>query len=132
MVAASPEVRQFDTPHVPHNWESQVIFEEETRTLFCGDLGAQAGEAQPAVTEDDITEGALEAEARFRQTSCLTACTTTLRTLADLAPRTLAIMHGSSFRGDGAETLKQLASGYEERFAPEIAFATDRGTDASS
>lgn len=32
------------TPHVPHNWESHVFFEQETRTLFCGDLCTQLGD----------------------------------------------------------------------------------------
>lgn len=119
-------LRQLDTPHVPHNWEAQVLFEEETATLLCGDLGTQLGDP-PALTEDDIVEGALEAEAAYRQTSSLTALVSTLRTLAELRPRTLAIMHGASYRGDGAWMLKRLAAAYEERFSPEVAFATDRG-----
>ena len=36
-------VRHLATPHVPHNWESQVLFEETTGTLLCGDLFSQAG-----------------------------------------------------------------------------------------
>ena len=31
-------VRYIDTPHVPHAWESGLIFEETTKTLFTGDL----------------------------------------------------------------------------------------------
>jgi len=33
----------------------------------------------------------------------------TLRRLAGLAPETLALMHGSSFRGDGGAALQGLA-----------------------
>jgi glyoxylase-like metal-dependent hydrolase (beta-lactamase superfamily II) len=29
-------VRHLDAPHVPHNWESQVLYEEQTGTLLCG------------------------------------------------------------------------------------------------
>ncbi len=36
-----------------------------------------------------------------------------LRRLADLEPTTLALMHGSSFHGDGGAALRQLATGYE-------------------
>jgi glyoxylase-like metal-dependent hydrolase (beta-lactamase superfamily II) len=31
-------VRHLAMPHVPHNWESQVLFEEATGTVLCGDL----------------------------------------------------------------------------------------------
>jgi len=41
-------LRQISTPHVPHGWEAQVLFEETTRTLLCGDLFSQVG-APPAV-----------------------------------------------------------------------------------
>ena len=34
-------VRQISTPHVPHGWEAQVLFEETTGTLLCGDLFSQ-------------------------------------------------------------------------------------------
>jgi len=37
--------------------------------------------------------------------------------LADLAPGTLAIMHGSSYSGDGAKALLALADDYERRLA---------------
>ena len=94
--------------------------------LFCGDLATQLGDG-PGVTEDDVIEAALTAEAAFRQMSCLTAATATMRTLAQLSPQTLAIMHGSSYTGDGGAVLKALADAYEERVMPELSFAMDRG-----
>ena len=36
-------VRFLATPHVPHNWEAQVLYEETTGTLLCGDLYARPG-----------------------------------------------------------------------------------------
>ena len=39
----------------------------------------------------------------------------------------LAIMHGSSYTGDGGATLKTLADAYEDSFMPELSFAMDRG-----
>lgn len=115
-------VRHLNTPHVPHNWEARVLFEETTGTLFCGDLFTQVG-GQAAFIEDGLVERALDAEAAFRQISCLTAAVTTLRSLADLKPHTLAVMHGSSYQGDGAAALHALADALEERFSPETEFA---------
>ncbi|KIZ18471.1 MBL fold metallo-hydrolase [Streptomyces natalensis] len=115
-------VRHFNTPHVPHNWEARVLYEETTGTLLCGDLFTHIGNGPP-VTGDDLVEPALEAEAVFRQTSCLTAAVQTLHELAALAPKTLAVMHGSSFHGDGAAALHALADGMQARFSPEPEFA---------
>lgn len=106
-------VRVLETPHVPHNWESQVIMEEETGTLFCGDLGTQLGDG-PALATGGIADAAQDAEATFHQLSSPAAAATTLRELAELAPRTLAIMHGSSFHGDGTGELRALATAYEQ------------------
>jgi hypothetical protein len=39
-----------------------------------------------------------------------------LRRLGDLSPATLAIMHGSSFRGDSAKALYDLADAYEQQY----------------
>jgi len=126
--ALSRRVVQLDTPHVPHNWEAQVIFEEDTGTLFAGDLGTQLGDP-PAVTDEDLTDAVVEAEEAFRQTSSLTAYVTTMRRLAELSPSTLAIMHGGCFSGDGAALLEAVAAAYEQRF-DERAFAVSAGAFA--
>lgn len=109
-------VRHLDTPHVPHGWEARVLFEETTRTLLCGDLFTHLGDG-PAVTEADLVAPAEQAEDMFHAT-CLTPGTgATLRRLAELAPSTLAVMHGSSFTGDGRSALLRLADGYDARLA---------------
>jgi flavorubredoxin len=105
-------VRQISTPHVPHGWEAQVLFEETTGTLLCGDLFSQVG-APPALTSDDIVEPALMAEGMFHATALAPHTASTIRSLGDLAPTTLAVMHGSSFQGDGKGALYQLAAAYE-------------------
>lgn len=106
-------VRHIDTPHVPHGWEARVLFEETTSTLLCGDLFTHTGD-RPAITADDIIGPARAAEEGFGAT-CLTPNTgPTIRRLADLAPKTLAIMHGSSFNGDCRRALLDLAAYYEE------------------
>lgn len=112
----SKRLRQISTPHVPHGWEAQLLFEETTRTLLCGDLFSQVG-APPALTTDDLLDPALTAEAMFHAT-CLTPQTApTLRTLGDLDPTTLAVMHGASFQGDGRKALYELAGAYEDLHA---------------
>jgi flavorubredoxin len=108
-------VRHIDTPHVPHAWEARVLYEETTGTLLCGDLFTHLGDG-PALTSDDIVGPAMEAEAIFRA-SCLAPDTTsTMRRLGDLAPRTLALMHGSSYTGDGGKVLSDLADAYEQQY----------------
>lgn len=105
-------VRQISTPHVPHGWEAQVLYEETTGTLLCGDLFSQIG-AGPAVTTDDVVEPALATERMFHASSLAPQTAETLRQLGDLHPTTLAIMHGMSFWGDGKAALYDLAAGYE-------------------
>lgn len=108
-------VRHIDTPHVPHAWEARVLYEETTNTLLCGDLFTHLGNG-PALTSDDIVEPAMEAEAIFRSSSLAPDTTVVLERLADLEPTTLALMHGSSFTGDGGHALRSLATAYDERF----------------
>ena len=57
-------LRYIDTPHVPHGWDAGVIFEERTKTLFCGDLFTHLGNP-PAITEGDIIGPAMAAEDLF-------------------------------------------------------------------
>jgi flavorubredoxin len=115
-------VRQISTPHVPHGWEAQVLFEETTGTLLAGDLLCQLG-AGPPVTTGDILEGALRAEATFGATSLAPRTPATLRALGDLTPKMLAIMHGSSFSGDGRRVLHDAAAAYERLVAASTAAA---------
>lgn len=114
------QVRWIDTPHVPHGWDAGLLFEETTSTLLCGDLGSHTG-AVPALTENDVVGPASAAEDMFGAT-CLTAATApTIRRLAGLAPKTLGIMHGASFAGDGAAALEALADDYDRRFQASLA-----------
>jgi len=105
-------VRHLDTPHVPHGWEARVLFEETTRTLLCGDLFTHIGDG-PALTENDVVAPAKIAEEMFRASNYSAATGATIRGLAKLQPTTLALMHGSSFRGDGARALLDLAEVYD-------------------
>ena len=113
--ALARRVIELSTPHVPHNWESHMFFEQETGTLFLGDLLTQIGDG-PAITSDDLLSAAIEAEDLFHQTSLSSLVPETYRRLADLNPPRLAIMHGSSYDGDCATLLRQMADVYEERY----------------
>jgi flavorubredoxin len=114
-------IRYVDTPHVPHGWDAGVLYEETTETLFCGDLFTHTGNG-PALTAADIVGPAIAAEALFQYTSLGPATAPTVRKLADLAPRRLALMHGSSFSGDAAGAVRSLADHYEERLRAAVAW----------
>ena len=105
-------VRHIDTPHLPHGWDARLLYEETTATLFCSDLFAHGGDP-PALTEADIVGPAMAMERMVRATSVTSTTGAELRRLADLAPRTLALMHGASFRGDTRAALAALATELE-------------------
>ena len=104
-----------DTPHVPHNWEARVLFEETTRTLLCGDLFTSLGNG-PALSDDDPIGPAIEGEDLFHASSLGPSTAPTMRRLADLEPKVLAVMHGSSYQGDGGASLRSLADAYESKY----------------
>jgi flavorubredoxin len=107
-------VRFIDTPHTPHGWDAGVLYEESTRTLLCGDLFTQLGDG-PALTDGDVVGPAIAGEDLFQYSSLAPGMGATIRSLAKLAPRTLALMHGPSFSGDGAAALRALADSYDRR-----------------
>jgi flavorubredoxin len=104
-------LRFVPTPHVPHNWESGLWFDETTRTLLAGDLFTSLGDG-PALVDTDLIEGAMVAEEVFHATSLGPTVPETMRQLAKLGPTTIACMHGSSFTGDGGAQLLALADRY--------------------
>ena len=107
-------LRYIDTPHVPHGWEAGVFYEEVTGTLLCGDLFTHLGNTS-AVTDKDIVAPAIEAEKLFHYTSLGPATAPNVRKPAALSPRTLAVMHGASFHGEGETALRGLADFYARR-----------------
>jgi flavorubredoxin len=109
-------VRFIDTPHTPHGWDAGVLYEESTRTLLCGDLFTQLGDG-PALTNGDVVGPAIAGEDLFKYSSLAPGMGATIRSLAKLAPRTLALMHGPSFSGDGGAALRALADDYDRRIS---------------
>ena len=98
------------------------MLEEASGTLLCGDLFTQLGDG-PAVTDGDVVGPAIAAEDIFRYSSLSPGMGSTIRSLAGLAPKTLAVMHGSSFAGDGAAALHALADDYDRRIGAAFARA---------
>jgi flavorubredoxin len=107
-------VRFIDTPHTPHGWDAGVLYEETTGTLLCGDLFTQLGNDK-ALTHGDVVGPAIAAEDLFRYSALSPTMGATIRSLATLEPRTLALMHGPSFAGDCAGALSALADDYDRR-----------------
>ncbi len=112
-------VRFVDTPHTPHGWDAGVLYEESTRTLMCGDLFTQFGDS-PLPIDGDIVGPAVVAEDVFKYACLNPGMGSTIRSLAELAPRTLALMHGPSFTGDGAAALRALADDYDRRVSDQM------------
>jgi len=109
-------MRWIDTPHVPHAWEAGLLYDETTRTLFCGDLFTQTGAYAPA-SNDDIIGPAAEAEDIFRASSLAPSSSATLKRLAELDVAALALMHGPTFGGDCRRVLLDLADDFDKRIA---------------
>jgi flavorubredoxin len=102
-------VRWLDAPHLPHAWECGFLIEERTSTLLCGDLFTQGGSGDPPVTESDILGPSEAFRLEMDYFSHTKNARTMLERLASTNPTTLACMHGSAWRGDGAALLRALA-----------------------
>jgi flavorubredoxin len=103
------------TPQLPHGWDAGLLFEETQKTLFCSDLFHHDGDVKP-LTEDDLTENVRNAITQMQAGPLANYIPFTPQTdknlnkLANFNPKTLAIMHGSSYSGDGAAALRNLST----------------------
>lgn len=108
-------VQWFDTPHLPHGWETGYLYESSTRTLFCGDLFTHGGAKAPALIDSDLLIPAEEFRIGFSSATGLPDAygfgrdaKMHIEKLAATNPRTLAVMHGSSWRGREGEAAQLL------------------------
>lgn len=107
------------TPHLPHCWEAGMLFEETGGTLFCSDLFHQLGELE-ARTEGDIIGRARNTLVGYQASPFADYMPYTpltegnIEKLSALNPKTIAVMHGSSFGGDGSQALRDLGSVLKE------------------
>ncbi len=101
------------TPHLPHGWDAGVMFEETNKTLLCSDLFHQNGDVVNLTDKDilsahkssmlEFEKGPLMAYTPYSHNTPIL-----LNSLAELQPKTLATMHGSSFHGDCRKALIDL------------------------
>jgi flavorubredoxin len=123
LVTGRHRLRYLATPHLPHGWDAGHWFDETTATLFCSDLFFQPGDPPPLAEQDILptvrmaieqgSQGPLAHDMPYTHET-----DAALRRLAEMAPRTLAIMHGSSYRGDGAALLRRYAGVLRETIGP--------------
>jgi flavorubredoxin len=109
LVLGSHTLKWLDAAHLPHGWETGYLFEENTRTLLCGDLFTQPGAGGSPVTEDDILEPSEAFRRKMDYFSYSKNAPMLLERLAMTEPTTLACMHGSVWRGGGAALLRALS-----------------------
>jgi flavorubredoxin len=110
LVLGKKRVRWLDAPNLPHNWECGYLFEASTKTLLCGDLFTHGGAFElPPVTESEVLGPSEAARAAMGGVAIEANTRKLLEKLASTEPRTLALMHGSSYKGDGAALLRGLA-----------------------
>jgi len=108
-------LRWLDTPHLPHGWETGLMFDDTTRTFLCGDLFTQGGRGETPLTEADILGPSEAFRVEMDYYAHAPNTRVMLERLAKESPTTLACMHGSAWWGDGAVLLRALAASLEER-----------------
>jgi flavorubredoxin len=121
LVTGKYRFRVCKTPHLPHGWDASVMFEETHKTLLCSDLFHQIGDVEP-LTTSDVVGRSVEAMKAYQGGVLADYAPYTHYTerlfdqLAELKPQRLAIMHGSTYEGDGARALKDLGAAFKEIF----------------
>lgn len=111
--------RFLHTPHLPHCWEAGLLFEESNQTLFSSDLFHQLGDVE-SMTDKSVIDRARQTFIEYDATPLAGYMPYTrqteanLKKLIDLEPKTIAAMHGSTFKGNGAEALREFGEVMKE------------------
>jgi len=117
----SRRLRFLATPHVPHAWDAGLFFEETERTFLCSDLFFHPADPEPLI-ESGVVDRARESmmaavtSPLAKEMPYTPYTESTFQRLAALEPQTLALMHGSSFHGDGRQAILDLANVVKETF----------------
>ena len=112
-ITGKARFRFLQTPHVPHAWDAGHLFEENSATLLCSDLFHQNGDVEP-ITDSEIVSRFKETLIEYQQGPFANYLPLTSKTeqmlirLADLKPKTIAPMHGSTYVGDGESAIYDL------------------------
>ena len=127
----SHRLRFLATPHFPHGWDAGLFFEESDKTLLCSDLFFHPGDPEPFTETDvvgraetSIAEGMKGPLAHDMPYTPYTDAN--FRRLAELEPQTLALMHGSTYRGDGRTAILDLADVIKEKLGGDKGIAAPR------
>ena len=91
-------LRFLETPHV-HHWDSMMVVEEKTNSLFPSDLYLQPGE-QPPVTNDNLAEEMLGAYRMYGIFAHEDPVRDVVRRIAHLRPDWIHAMHGATITGE--------------------------------
>lgn len=83
------------TPHV-HHWDSMMMFEENTKSLFPSDLFIQPGQHKP-VTSDDLSKDMIQYYNIVGIFASEEPVKRTVQKLVKLEPKMIFPMHGSAF-----------------------------------
>jgi flavorubredoxin len=108
-------LRFLETPHV-HHWDSMMVFDESTRSLFPSDLFIQPGDQPPVVSEDLTAEmcGFYREIGIFAHEEPVRRC---VDRLEQLAPQWVHAMHGGTLTGEilprYARALREQPFAYE-------------------
>ena len=104
-------LRFLETPHV-HHWDSMMVVEESTGSLFPSDLYLQPGE-QPAVVSENLGVEMVD----FYRAGGIFAHENPVRAVAEriekLAPAWIHAMHGGSLTGDALHHFNRALRDHE-------------------
>jgi flavorubredoxin len=101
------------TPHV-HHWDSMMMFEENTRTLFPSDLFIQPGQHKP-VTSEDLSNDMIQYYNIVGIFASEEPVKRTVQKLVKLGPKLICPMHGSAF--DSSVFSKYVDALMNEKYA---------------
>lgn len=106
----SRKLRFLETPHV-HHWDSMMLWEESTRSLFPADLFIQPGD-QPPVVREDLSGAMCEL---YRQTGIFAhedPVRRVVNRIEQLKPQWIHAMHGGTL---GAEVFPRYVAALREQ-----------------
>jgi flavorubredoxin len=92
------DLKFIETPHV-HHWDSMMVFEESTKSLFPSDLYIQTGD-QPAVVNEDLTAEMLGFYREIGIFAHEDPVRRTIDRLERLEPEWVHAMHGGTLTGE--------------------------------
>ena len=107
------KLRFLETPHV-HHWDSMMVVEETTGSLFPSDLYLQPGE-QPAVTTENLAGEMLGAYRTFGIFAHEDPVRAVARRIEELSPAWVHAMHGATIAGEALPYYTKAL--LEEQFA---------------